>query len=450
MGFKKILIANRGEIAVRIIRACRELGIKTVTVHSEVDKDSLHVKLADESICIGPGPAVESYLNIPNIISAAIISKVDAIHPGYGFLAENTYFAEICESSGFKFIGPPKDAIAKMGDKLTARKIVKKAGVDVIPGTFESISVDDPKLFEIAKKIGYPIMIKATAGGGGKGMRLVPSEEALKTAIATAQSEAKAAFGNDQVYLEKFIEEPRHIEFQIAADTKGNVCYFPERDCSIQRRHQKLVEESPSPFVDKDLRKKMGRYAVRAAKAIKYANVGTIEFLVDKKKHFYFLEMNTRIQVEHTITEIVSKIDLVKLQIKLAAGEELKFDSDNIKICNSAIECRINAEDPDRDFMPSPGKITELILPGGPGVRVDTHIYQGYTIPTFYDSLIAKLVCFGHNRKEAIVRLKRSLDEFKIDGIKTTIPLYKKIAENEYFAKGDYSTDFVLKHIFGE
>ena len=293
-------------------------------------------------------------------------------------------------------------------------------------------------------------MIKAAAGGGGKGMRLVPSEEALKTAIATAQAEAKAAFANDQVYIEKFIDEPRHIEFQIAADTKGNACYFPERDCSIQRRHQKLVEESPSPFVDKDLRRKMGRCAVRAAKAVKYATVGTVEFIVDKNKHFYFLEMNTRIQVEHTITEIVAKTDLVKLQIKLATGEQLKFDSEDIKICGSAIECRINAEDPAVDFMPSPGKITELVLPGGPGVRVDTHIYSGYTIPTFYDSLIAKLICFGHNRKEAIARLKRALDEFVIDGIKTTIPLYRKIAANGYFAKGDYTTDFIMRHIFGE
>jgi len=447
--FKKILIANRGEIAIRIIRACKELGIKTVAVHSEADKESLHTKLADESVCIGPAPAVESYLNIPNIISAAHITGADAIHPGYGFLAENVYFAEVCESSGMKFIGPPKESIQKMGDKIEARKIVQKAGVPIVPGNTEPISIQDPELFKIAKKIGYPLMIKASAGGGGRGMRVVPSEESLHTAISTAQAEAKASFGNDQVYLEKLIENPRHIEFQIAADKKGNVCYFPERDCSIQRRHQKLIEESPSPFVDKDLRKRMGRYAIKVAEAVKYQNVGTIEFLVDEKENFYFLEMNTRIQVEHPITEIVTGIDLVKLQIKLADGSELKFDSDDIEIHGNAIECRINAEDPDRDFIPSPGKIENLHIPGGPGIRVDTFIYSGYTIPSFYDSLIAKLIAFGHNRKEALARMRRALEEFRITGVKTTIPLYQKIIDNEYFCKGEYSTDFILKHIYG-
>ncbi|MFN3967193.1 MAG: acetyl/propionyl/methylcrotonyl-CoA carboxylase subunit alpha, partial [Endomicrobiia bacterium] len=358
--FKKILIANRGEIAVRVIRACKELGIKTVAVYSEADKYSLHTKLADESVCIGPASSVESYLNIPNIISAAMITGADAIHPGYGFLAENVYFAEVCESSGIKFIGPPKEAIQKMGDKIQARKIVQKAGVPIVPGNTDPVSISDPELFKIAKKIGYPLMIKASAGGGGRGMRIVTSEESLHTAISTAQAEAKASFGNDQVYLEKLIERPRHIEFQIAADKKGNICYFPERDCSIQRRHQKLIEESPSPFVDKDLRKRMGRYAIKVAEAVKYQNVGTVEFLVDEKENFYFLEMNTRIQVEHPITEMVSGIDLVKLQIKLADGAELKFDSDDIEILGSAIECRINAEDPDRDFLPSPGKIENL------------------------------------------------------------------------------------------
>ncbi|MBU0952728.1 MAG: acetyl-CoA carboxylase biotin carboxylase subunit [Elusimicrobia bacterium] len=447
--FKKVLIANRGEIAVRVIRACRELGILTVAVNSEVDKDSMHVKLADQSICIGPGPAIESYLNIPNIISAATISGCDAIHPGYGFLSENTYFADVCESCGLKFIGPSKESIQKMGDKIEARKIMIKNGINVVPGTTEPISLDDPGLDKIAEKIGYPLIIKAAMGGGGRGMRTVPSKESLQTAISTAKTEAKAAFGDDKVYLEKLIEQPRHIEFQIAADNKGNTCYFPERDCSIQRRHQKLVEESPSPFVDKDLRKKMGKQAVKAAKAVKYCTVGTIEFLVDKKSNFYFLEMNTRIQVEHPITEIVSGVDLVKLQIKLAAGEELKLDSDKIKVCGHAIECRINAEDPDKDFMPSPGRVSGLILPGGPGVRLDTHIYEGYLIPSFYDSLIAKLITYGYNRKEAISRMERALTEFKVTGIKTTAPLHKKIMKNDYFRKGDFQTDFILKHIYG-
>ena len=448
--FKKILIANRGEIAVRVIRACRELGVKTVAVHSEVDRDSLHVRLSDESVCIGPGPAVESYLNIPSIISAATISKVDAIHPGYGFLSENTYFADVCESTGIRFIGPSKDSIQKMGDKVIARKTMEKAGVRVVPGTTDPISADDPKIAEKAKRIGYPIIIKASAGGGGRGMRVVHSEESLKTAISTAKAEAKSAFGNDEVYFEKLIERTRHIEFQIAADSRGNTCYFPERDCSIQRRHQKLIEESPSPFMDKDTRKKMGRQAVRAAKSVKYVTVGTVEFLVDEKKEFYFLEMNTRIQVEHPITELVSGVDLVKLQIRLAAGEELKLESDDIKMCGSAMECRINAEDPDRDFMPSPGRINGLILPGGPGIRVDTHIYDNYTVPTFYDGLIAKLISSGHNRKETIARMARALDEFQIGGIKTTVPLYRDIMQNEYFRKGDYTTDFILKHIFGD
>ncbi|MFH2070755.1 MAG: acetyl-CoA carboxylase biotin carboxylase subunit [Elusimicrobiota bacterium] len=448
--FKKILIANRGEIAVRIIRACRELSIKTVSVHSEVDRDALHVRLSDESVCIGPGPAVESYLNVPNIISAATMSKVDAIHPGYGFLAENAYFADVCESTGIKFIGPSRDSIQKMGDKVAARKIMEKAGVRIVPGTTDPISADDPKVAEKAKRIGYPVIIKAALGGGGRGMRVVHSEESLKTAISTAKAEAKTSFGNDEVYFEKLIDRPRHIEFQIAADNRGNVCYFPERDCSIQRRHQKLIEESPSPFLDKDLRKKMGRQAVRAAKSVRYVTVGTVEFMIDQEEEFYFLEMNTRIQVEHTITELVSGVDLVKLQIRLAAGEELKFESDDIKMCGSAIECRINAEDPDRDFMPSPGKISGLVLPGGPGIRVDTHIYDGYTVPTFYDSLIAKFIASGHNRKEAVARMSRALGEFHAGGIKTTVPLYKKIMENEYFRKGDYTTDFILKHIFGE
>jgi len=445
--FKKILIANRGEIAVRVIRACRELGIKTVAVYSEVDRDSIHTKLADESVCIGPGPAVESYLSIPNLISAATITGADAIHPGYGFLAESTYFADVCESCNMKFIGPSKEAIQKMGDKIQARKIMEKAGVPPVPGITEKLNPEDPNLYKIVKKLGYPVMIKAAAGGGGKGIRIVPSEEVLKTAIATAQVEAKASFGSDDVYLEKFLESPRHIEFQIAADKKGNACYFPERDCSIQRRYQKLLEESPSPGIDKDLRKKMGRAALKAVRAAKYSTVGTVEFLLDKKEHFYFLEMNTRIQVEHTITEVITGIDLVKLQIKLAFGEELKLDSDDIKICGHAIECRINAEDINKDFMPSPGRITDLRLPGGPGVRLDTHIYDGYNIPTFYDSLIAKIVVSGDDRVEAIVRMSRALREFSIGGVQTTILLYEKILKNENFIEGEYYNDFIVKHL---
>jgi acetyl-CoA carboxylase, biotin carboxylase subunit len=447
--FKKILIANRGEIALRVIRACRELGIKTVSVHSEVDKDSMHTKMSDESVCIGPSPASESYLNIPSIISAAEISGADAIHPGYGFLAENTYFAEVCESCGIKFIGPDKKAIEKMGDKITARKIMQKAGVPVIPGSDGPVSVEDPDLFKKIKKIGYPVIVKATAGGGGKGMRVVVAEEALKNAIVTAQTEAKASFGNEAVYVEKYIEEPRHIEFQIMGDSKGKVVYLPERDCSIQRRHQKLVEESPSSFITPSLRKKMGRAARHAAEAVKYVTVGTIEFLVDKNADYYFMEMNTRIQVEHPVTEMITGLDLVKEQIRLAAGEKIELDSEDIKILGHAIECRINAEDPDKDFIPSPGKITQFFAPGGPGVRVDTHIYCGYTVPSFYDSLVAKVIAMGEDRNEAIARMQRALQELTIDGIKTTKSLQQKIMANDYFKTGNVYTDFLTKCIFG-
>lgn len=446
--FKKVLIANRGEIACRVIRACRELGIKTVAVHSETDRECLHVRLADESICVGRGPASESYLNIPSIISAAEISGADGIHPGYGFLAENTYFADVCESCGIRFIGPSKDSINKMGDKITARRIMDKAGVPVVPGTDKPISISDSKLLKIAKKIGYPLMVKASAGGGGKGMRIVTSEEALKNAVAMAQAEAKAAFGNDDVYLEKYIEEPRHIEFQILGDSHGKVVYLPERDCSIQRRHQKLVEESPSPFVKASLRRKMGKAARNAAEAVKYVTVGTVEFLVDKHSNFYFMEMNTRIQVEHPVTEMITGIDLVKEQIRLAAGERIAYDSDEIEIKGHSIECRINAEDPDRDFMPCPGMVKEFIAPGGPGVRVETHVYSGYTIPSFYDSLIAKLISMGNNRSEAISRMQRALDEIIMDGIYSTIPIHQRIMQNDCFRKGDVCTDFLMKNIF--
>lgn len=448
--FKKILIANRGEIAVRIIRACREMGIKTVAVYSEIDRDCLHVKLADESICIGPGPASDSYLNIPSIISAAEISHAEAIHPGYGFLAENPYFAEVCESCGIKFIGPKKESIQQMGDKIAARHIAKKAGIPIIPGTDTPVNPEDPNLSKIANKIGYPIMVKAIGGGGGKGMRIVQSEEGLKNAILTAQAEAKAAFDDDRVYLEKLIDQPRHIEFQIAADIKGNACYFPERDCSIQRRYQKLIEESPSPAVNKKLRREMGKMAEKLAKAVNYLTVGTVEFILDKEGKFYFLEMNTRIQVEHPITEMVANVDLVKEQIRLSAEEKLGYESEDIKICGNAIECRINAEDVDKDFIPSPGRVTKLILPGGIGVRVDTLLYDGYLIPTFYDSLIAKVIVSDITRQSAINRMERALKEFCIEGIKTTIPLYQKIIRNDYFRKGEYYTDFVIKHIFNK
>lgn len=447
--FKKVLIANRGEIACRIIRACRELGVKTVAIHSEADKESMHVKLADQSICVGPAGSAESYLNIPSIIAAAEISGADAIHPGYGFLAENTYFAEVCETCGIKFIGPKKESIEKMGDKIAAIELMKKAGVPVVPGSGGPVNGEDPKVAALAKKIGYPVIIKATAGGGGKGMRIVVSEETLKNSIIMAQEEAKRAFGNPDVYMEKYIEEPHHIEFQIMGDRFGNVCYLPERDCSIQRRHQKLVEESPSSFVDDVLRKKMGKAAKNAAAAVKYITVGTVEFLVDKNKNFYFMEMNTRIQVEHPVTEMITGMDLVKEQIKLAAGEKLDVSSEKVKILGHAIECRINAEDPDKDFIPSPGKIGRLFLPGGPGIRVDSHVYSGYTIPPYYDSLIAKIIAFGADREEAVMRMQRALKEVEIEGIKNTASLHYKIMANEKFRKGGIATDFLPKYIFG-
>src|SRR3989339_553561 len=447
--FKKILIANRGEIALRVIRACKEMGIKTVAIHSDVDRECIHVRNADESICVGPAASAESYRNIPSIISAAEISGADAIHPGYGFLAENTYFAEVCESCGIKFIGPSKEAIERMGDKIAARELMIKAGVPVVPGSDGPVSLEDPDITKIAKKISYPLIVKASAGGGGKGMRIVATEEALHNAIAMAQAEAKAAFGNEAVYMEKYIEEPRHIEFQILGDRKGKVVYLPERDCSIQRRHQKLVEESPSPFVDASLRRKMGRAARHAAEAVNYVTVGTVEFLVDKSGHFYFMEMNTRIQVEHPVTEVITGLDLVKEQIRLAAGERLTFDSSDIVIRGHAIECRVNAEDPAKDFMPCPGKIGTFLPPGGPGIRVESHLYSGYTIPSFYDSLIAKVIALGSNRSEAIARMARALDEMVIEGVQTTIPLHKKIMAHDYFHKGDVYTDFLPKHIFG-
>jgi len=451
--FKKILIANRGEIAVRVIRACRELGIRTVAVHSDIDRESLHVRFADESVCIGPAPSGESYLNIPAIISAAEITGADAIHPGYGFLSENTQFAEICESCHIEFIGPSKEAIKKMGDKAEARKIMGDYGVPLMPGTRGCVSNDDKDLLKIAKKIGYPILVKAKAGGGGKGMRVVPDETLLKTAITAASNEAKSAFGNGEVYLEHYLNAPRHIEVQILADGFGNVVSFPERDCSVQRRHQKLIEESPSHSVSESIRKKMGKAARLAAKAVKYKTVGTVEFLFDEKTNdFFFIEMNTRIQVEHPVTEMVTGVDLIKEQIRTAAGEKLLFETEDVQIRHHALECRINAEDPERNFMPSPGKISRLILPGGPGVRVDTHIYQGYTIPSFYDSLMAKLIVAtrygeGGGREHTIRRMARALNEFTVEGVKTTIPFHRDVMAHEAFIRGDVKTDFIDKHL---
>ena len=438
--FKKILIANRGEIALRIIRAARELEIRTVAVYSEADRYSLHVKFADEAVCIGPPPSKESYLNVPQIISAAEVTNSDAIHPGYGFLAENANFAEICAGSGIAFIGPHPDAITAMGDKALAKETMKRAGVPVVPGSDGVIStVDDAR--RIAKDIGFPVIIKATAGGGGRGMRIVRSADELENAFQTASHEADSAFGNPSVYIERYIEEPRHVEIQIMGDRFGTVVHYGERDCSIQRRHQKLIEESPSPALTNDVREAMGTAAVRGAKSVKYVGAGTIEFLVDKDKSFYFMEMNTRIQVEHPVTEEVYGVDLVKQQIRMAAGEKLRRV--NHKPEWHAIECRINAEDTEMNFRPSPGRITDLHFPGGPGIRVDTHAYAGYEIPPYYDSLVAKLIAKGRTRDEAIDKMYHALDEFIIEGIKTSIPLHKKLMKHPRFRSGDFDTKFI-------
>jgi len=441
--FSKILIANRGEIALRIIRACRELGIKTVAIYSESDADSLHTKFADEAVCIGKALPGASYLNIPNIISAAEITDVEAIHPGYGFLAENAHFAEICESCNIKFIGPTPENMRLMGDKMTAKETMKKSGIPVIPGS-EGVIKNKEELLKVAKKIKYPVIIKASAGGGGKGMRVCHNDVRLISALLTAQSEAESSFGNSDVYLEKYIEEPRHIEFQILADEKGNVIHLGERDCTVQRRHQKLIEESPSAVLSAKMRKKMGEAAVKGAKAVDYRGAGTIEFLVDGDD-FYFMEMNTRIQVEHPVTEMVTGIDLVKEQIKVAAGQTLPYKQEDVVFTGSSIECRINAEDPENDFCPSPGKITELYFPGGPGIRVDTHVYSGYTISPFYDSMIAKLIVYGRTRKEAIDIMLRALGELVIGPIKTTTDFHKKVLSDSDFQRGNISTRFVEK-----
>jgi acetyl-CoA carboxylase biotin carboxylase subunit len=438
--FKKILIANRGEIALRVIRTCKEMGIQTVAVHSTADRDSLHVKFADESVCIGPAFSTESYLNIPSIMAAAEITNADAVHPGYGFLAENARFAEICEEHGIKFIGPSADMIRQMGDKITAKETMIRAGVPVIPGSEGLLeSVEQAK--KLAAEIGYPVILKATAGGGGKGMRVVWGEEEMEHNFDTAKTEAKAAFTNDGIYMEKFVEEPRHIEIQVAGDQYGTVCHMSERDCSIQRRHQKLVEESASPFMTPELRQSMGAAACKAAASINYESVGTIEFLVDKHRNFYFMEMNTRIQVEHGVTEEVINFDLVKEQIKIAAG--IPISGKNYLPQMHAIECRINAEVPFHDFRPSPGRITTLHVPGGHGVRVDSHIYAGYTIPPYYDSLVAKLITMAQTREEAIETMERALSEFVIEGVKTTIPFHQQLMKDERFRKGDFTTKFL-------
>ncbi|MCF6223832.1 MAG: acetyl-CoA carboxylase biotin carboxylase subunit [Flavobacteriaceae bacterium] len=445
--FKKILIANRGEIALRIIRTCREMGIKSVAVYSTADEESLHVRFADEAVCIGPPASSESYLKISNVIAAAEITNADAIHPGYGFLAENARFSKICKEHGIKFIGATEEMINLMGDKASAIATMKKAGVPTIPGS-NGILSSFPIASKTAVKIGYPVMLKATAGGGGKGMRAVWKPEDLQNAWDSARQEAKAAFGNDAMYLEKLIEEPRHIEIQIIGDSKGKACHLSERDCSVQRRHQKLTEETPSPFMTKSLRDKMGKAAVKAAESIKYEGAGTVEFLVDKHRKFYFMEMNTRIQVEHPITEqVIANFDLIREQIKVAAG--IPILGINYYPDQHAIECRINAEDPSNDFRPSPGKITIFHAPGGHGVRIDTHVYAGYTIPPYYDSMIAKLIVTAQTREEAISKMKRALDEFVIEGIKTTIPFHRQLMDNPDYISGNYTTkfmeDFVLQ-----
>lgn len=438
--FKKILIANRGEIALRVIRTCREMGIKTVAVYSTADRDSLHVRFADEAVCIGKPQGTFSYLNVQAIMAAAEITNADAIHPGYGFLAENAEFAEICGKYNIKFIGPTPEMIRKMGDKITAKETMIAANVPVVPGSGGLLeSVEEAK--QLAAEMGYPVILKATAGGGGKGMRVVWAENELEKNYNTAKTEAAASFKNDGIYMEKFVEEPRHIEIQVAGDQFGTVCHLSERDCSIQRRHQKLVEEAPSPFMTPELRQKMGEAAINAAKAINYESVGTIEFLVDKHRNFYFMEMNTRIQVEHGVTEEVTSFDLIKEQIKIAAGEPISGKNYEPVMC--AIECRINAEDPYNDFRPSPGTITVLHTPGGHGVRIDSHIYAGYTIPPFYDSMISKIIAVAQTREEAINTMERALSEYVIEGVKTTIPFHQQLMKNKDFREGNFTTKFI-------
>lgn len=440
---KKILIANRGEIALRIIRTCRDMGIKTVAVYSEADKESLHVRFADEAVCIGPPPSRESYLSIPRIIAAAEITNADAIHPGYGFLAENAEFSEICSESEIKFIGPSPQMIRSMGDKAYAKDTMKKSGVPVVPGS-DGVIATAEEAKKVAAEFGYPVLIKASAGGGGKGMRIVHEESELDNAFTMATNEALNAFGNGEVYVEKFVENPRHIEIQVMGDQFGNVVHLGERDCSVQRRHQKLIEETPSPFITEEIREAMGAAAVKGAKSVNYEGAGTVEFIVDKNKNFYFMEMNTRIQVEHPVTEQVTGVDLIREQIAVASGQKLKVKK--VKREGHSIECRINAENPDKNFAPSPGRITSFHMPGGIGIRVDTHAYANYYIPPYYDSMIAKLIVTADNREEAIKRMYRALDEFIIEGIFTTIPFHKKVMKHEKFIDSDYDTSFIEKY----
>ncbi len=446
MQFDKILIANRGEIALRILHTCAEMGIATVAVHSTIDRQALHVQLADESVCIGPPPSGKSYLNIPNIIAAALTRNANAIHPGYGFLAENARFVEICNDHQLTFIGPSKEAMLAMGDKSTAKKTMESAGVPTVPGS-NGLLRDEEEAKTIASQIGYPVMIKATAGGGGRGMRLVYAETDLVRMFQAAQGEAEAAFGNGGVYLEKFVECPRHIEFQILADSFGNVIHLGERDCSIQRRHQKLLEEAPSAVLSPQLRQKMGDAAVKAAKSIDYVGAGTVEFLLDKSGDFYFMEMNTRIQVEHPVTEMVIGIDLIAEQIRVAQGEKLRLTQDQVKLTGHAIECRINAEDPKHNFRPHPGRISAYLPPGGLGVRMDSHVYTDYEIPPYYDSLIGKLIVWGENREVAIKRMKRALRECAITGVPTTIEFHQRILETPAFLQGEIYTNFIAEHL---
>ena len=444
--FSRVLIANRGEIALRVIRACRELGIKTVAVYSTADSNSLHVLAADEKVCIGGPPARESYLNIANIIAAAQNKGVDAIHPGYGFMAENPYFAELCETHGIKFIGPRPQVIKLMGDKVKAREVVSKAGVPLVPGSNGAVNSYE-EAAAVAGEIGYPVMIKASAGGGGKGMRLAHGEASLKESLEMAQMEAGAAFDNSEVYIEKYIEEPRHIEFQVLGDEQGNIIHLGERDCSLQRRNQKLLEEAPSTFLDDELRERMGTVAVNAARAAGYFSAGTVEFLVDKNRNFYFIEMNTRIQVEHPVTEMVTGVDIVKEQIRIAAGLPLRYTQEDIKINGCAMECRINAEDAENDFRPSPGTVGQYLIPGGPGVRVDSCVYSNYTIPPYYDSMVAKLIVWAPDRQEVISRMRRALKEFKIENIATTIPFHLKVLDNAFFQRGEVYTNFIQRRM---
>ncbi|RKD75632.1 biotin carboxylase /acetyl-CoA carboxylase carboxyltransferase subunit alpha [Sinobaca qinghaiensis] len=443
--FKRILVANRGEIAVRVIRACKEMGIETVAIYSEADREALHVMMADEAYCVGPYSSAESYLKKTNIISAALMTGSEAIHPGYGFLAENAEFAEICKDHDITFIGPSSEAINKMGAKSSARETMKSAGVPIVPGT-EGLIEDEKKALKVANEIGYPVIVKASAGGGGKGMRVAGSEEELAKAISMAKQEAQTSFGDASVYLEKYIEEPRHVEIQVMADSKGNAVHFGERDCSIQRRHQKLVEEAPSPALDQKTRKQMGDAAVKAAKAVDYCGAGTVEFLLDKHKNFYFMEMNTRIQVEHPVTEEVTNTDLIKEQISVAFGNPLSMKQRDIKVEGWAIECRINAENPMKKFMPSPGKIETYLPPGGFGVRVDSAVYPGYTITPHYDSMVAKVIVRGKTREEAIARMQRALSEFVVEGVYTTIPFHLRLLNHPAFKDGDFNTGFLEQY----